>query len=128
MFRHALPLAAFAVAALAGCGGGPEPVPAQNRTIGVRLDEYRILPEAVTAPAGELRVIARNRGRLTHNLKIQRIPENPEGPYEDLGGTRTLQPGERGESRIVLAPGTYRMACSIANHDDLGQYGTLTVR
>jgi uncharacterized cupredoxin-like copper-binding protein len=129
MPRPVLPraaLAACAVLALAGCGED-KPVTAQNRTVGVKLDEYRIVPEVVRAPAGALRVIARNRGRLTHNLKIQRIPNDPEERFEDLGGTDTLQPGERGEARIVLRPGRYRMACSIANHDELGQYGTLIV-
>jgi hypothetical protein len=29
---------------------------------------------------------------------------------------------------VRLNPGTYRMRCSLANHDDLGMYGTLLVR
>ena len=128
MLRRAAPSIAVALAAvLAGCGSAG-PVPVANRTIGVKLDEYRITPERISAPAGELRIIARNRGRLTHNLKIERVPADPEGRPEVLGGTATLHPGERGESRITLEPGTYRLACTIANHDDLGQYGELVVR
>ena len=29
---------------------------------------------------------------------------------------------------VVLKPGTYRLADTIANHENLGQYGTLIVR
>ena len=111
---------------LAGCGAD-DPLPVENRTIGVRLDEYRIRPERISAPAGTLRIIARNKGRLTHNLKVQREGDDPEARPEDLGGTDTLHPGERGEGTITLGPGTYRLACTIANHDDLGQYGELVV-
>ncbi len=118
---------AATIVLLAGCGAD-RPTPALHRTIGVRLDEYRIVPEAITAPAGRLRIIARNRGRLTHNVKVQTIPSDPEQQPDVLGGTDTLQPGERDEKSIVLRPGRYELVCTIGNHDDLGQFGTLTVR
>lgn len=102
-------------------------MPALNRTIGVRLDEYRILPTAIRAPAGALRIIARNRGRLTHNVRVETTPDDPEARPDVLGGTATLHPGERDEQSIVLRPGRYRLICSIANHDVLGQFGTLIV-
>jgi plastocyanin len=126
------PLAALAALSLlaplvAGCGG-EKAVPALNRTIGVKLDEYRITPENVTAPAGTLRIIARNRGRLTHNLVIQKASSDPQATPVELGRTATLHPGERDETSITLKPGTYRMVCTIGNHDDLGQFGTLVVR
>jgi len=46
-----------------------------------------------------------------------------------LGSTPTAQPREtvRTARAIRLAPGRYRLACTIANHDTLGQYGTLIV-
>jgi hypothetical protein len=28
---------------------------------------------------------------------------------------------------VTLAPGKYRLVCTIANHDNLGQYGELKV-
>ena len=40
-----------------------------------------------------------------------------------------MQPGETAPAiKIALQPGTYRLVCTIANHDDLGQYGTLVVK
>ena len=39
-----------------------------------------------------------------------------------------MHPGERVETEFTIRPGTYRLVCTIANHDDLGQIGTLIVR
>ena len=51
-----------------------------------------------------------------------------EAPVAELGGTRSTQPGESASMTFEnLEPGEYRLACTIANHDDLGQYGTLVV-
>ena len=46
------------------------------------------------------------------------------------GRTPTAHPGETvsEEEPIALHAGKYRLACSIANHDDLGQYGELQVQ
>jgi plastocyanin len=119
---------ALALLALAGCGGD-NPTTIQGRTLHVRLDEYRIMPQDVRVKAGRLRVVATNVGRLTHNLKIVRQDEQDlEAPPQELGGTRTAQPGESTSYTFEdLKPGEYRMVCSIANHDDLGQYGKLVV-
>jgi plastocyanin len=129
MPRRHLTLVALASLPLlaAGCGSS-RAVPVQNRTVGVKLDEYRITPEKMTAPAGELRIIARNRGRLTHNVVVETIVKSPEDQPQILGRVDTLHPGERAETHITLKRGTYRLVCTIGNHDDLGQYGTLVVR
>lgn len=120
-------LVAVSVAA-AGCNGDPEPVPVENRTIGLRLDEYRILPQAVSAPAGALRVIIRNVGTLPHNLAIETIPElGSDEPAERLWLTPTVHATRRAEIPITMKPGTYRLVCTIQNHDDLGQVGTLVI-
>ena len=115
-------------AAAAGCGD-PAPVPAQNSTIGLKLDEYRILPKRVSAPAGPLRLIIRNIGILTHNVAIETIPKvgSDDNP-ETIVRTSTVHPGERTQASFTIAPGTYRLVCTIGNHDDLGQTGTLYVR
>jgi plastocyanin len=113
---------------LAGCGGD-EPVTIDGRTLHLRLDEYRIMPQDVRVSSGRLRIVATNVGRLTHNVKIVRQdPADLEAPAEEMGGTRTTQPGESAAVTFEdLEPGAYRLACTIANHDDLGQYGTLEV-
>jgi plastocyanin len=113
---------------LAGCAGGGDPVTVEGRTLRVRLTEYQLEPQDVRVRAGRLRLVAVNRGRLTHNVRLEREdPDDRERPGEELGGTRTSQPGDDVSGTIAnLPPGEYRMFCSIANHDDLGMYGTLT--
>ena len=55
-------------------------------------------------------------------------PDDPDEPPIEIGGLETMQPGETADAvKLTLAPGEYRLCCTIANHDDLGQYGTLTV-
>ena len=113
--------------ALTGCGDD-KPLPVLNRTIGLKLDEYRIRPQAVSAPAGDLRLIVRNQGKLTHNVAIETIPKDPEDKPTVLFRTDTVHPGERAETRVDLRRGHYRLICLIANHSYLGQFGTLVVR
>jgi plastocyanin len=123
-----LPVLLGGAMTLGGCGDPPV-VPVQNRTIGLKLDEYRILPKRVSAPAGQLRLIVRNIGILTHNVAIETIPKvGSQDDPERIALTSTVHPGERTEVSFTIAPGTYRLVCTIGNHDDLGQTGTLEVR
>jgi hypothetical protein len=122
-----LPFLLVAAAWPAGCGD-PEPIPVENRTIGLRLDEYRIMPQAVSAPAGRLRLIIRNRGILTHNVQVQTIPPvGAEEPADVIARTPTVHAGERSEVTFDIPRGRYRLVCTIGNHDDLGQTGMLVV-
>ena len=129
MRRSTLPLIALLAAAapLAGCGAD-KPLPVRNNTIGVKVDEYRIRPQSVSAPAGELRLIVRNRGVLTHNVAVETITHDPADKPTVLGRTDTVHPGGRAETHILLKPGRYRLICTIANHSYLGQFGTLVVK
>ncbi len=121
-------LLAAALAAVGGCGGDDPYVPAGGRTLSLRLDEYRVLPSRMSVPAGRVRVVARNVGRLTHNVAVVQF-ERPLGEEEErqYARTPTAQPGERVVVAVTLRPGKYRLACTIANHDNLGQYGELKV-
>jgi len=127
--RHTLlAAAALALCGLAGCGGGHAYVPATGRTLSLRLDEYRVLPERLTVPAGKIRIVARNTGRLTHNVAVVQF-DRPLGEDEErqYARTPTAHPGERVQTTVTLRPGRYRLVCTIANHDNLGQYGELKV-
>ena len=94
----------------------------------VTLDEYAITPQDLSVPSGRVELVARNAGRLTHNLRVE-VPSKDFGEQgRTIGGTPTAQPGKTVRATVTLKPGTYRLRCSLANHDDLGMYGTLLVR
>ena len=130
-FKHLIPVVLvtlFVVADVAACGD-EEPVAVEGRTLRVRLDEYRIVPQNLRVTEGRLRIVATNVGRLTHNVEVVKQDEDDleERPVE-IDGTRTAQPNESASVTIENLPaGEYRLICSIANHDDLGQYGRLVV-
>jgi uncharacterized cupredoxin-like copper-binding protein len=115
-------------AAAAGCGDDPPYVPASGNVVSLRLDEYRVLPQRVTVPAGRIEIRARDTGRLTHNVAVVQF-DRPLGEDEEkqYARTPTAHPGEVVRTAVTLKPGKYRLVCTIANHDNLGQYGELKV-
>jgi uncharacterized cupredoxin-like copper-binding protein len=127
--RHAAVglLAAAVVSLSAGCSED-RPVRATQPIVRVTLDEYAITPQDISVPAGRVELVARNVGRLTHNLRVEVKPEEPDQQAEPLGTTPTAQPGATVRTTVTLKPGTYELRCTLANHDDLGMYGTLVVR
>jgi len=117
-----------AAAVAAGCGGEPAAVTVPGSTLRVTLDEYRIQPQNARMTAGRIHLVARNTGQLTHNLVVESITDDPT-KEKVYGRTDTAHPGQTVTERdpITLKPGRYRLACTISNHENLGQYGTLTV-
>jgi plastocyanin len=77
-----------------------------------------------------VRIVATNRGRLTHNIAIVEDVEEVATEDEPLeyARSRTAHAGETVVARATLRPGRYRLVCTLANHDNLGQYGVLVVR
>ena len=129
MSRSTTAAAAFAAIALVlgGCGGA-DAYRTDRPVLRITLDEYRIVPQNIEVEPGRIKLVVRNAGRLTHNLVVQ-VPEGPDGKPAPIGRVATMQPGQTAEPvKITLARGEYRTVCTIANHDDLGQFGTLKVR
>jgi plastocyanin len=127
--RLTLLLAALAALPVAGCGTDVAYTHAPDRRVEVRLDEYSITPERVQVTAGRVTLIAHNTGRLTHNLAVVQFKRPKSGEQEKMYGkpTQTLFPGQTRSTTVELKPGKYRLVCTIANHDNLGQYGELKV-
>jgi hypothetical protein len=122
-----LPIALLAVAVLAGCGSTPT-TRVTGETLHLRIDEFRILPKKLSVRTGRIRILGRNVGILTHNVKVfSTVFKDPQGNFVIVGGTDTVHPGETATGTVELKPGTYRLADTIANHDDLGAYATLIV-
>ena len=127
--RVTLLLVALAALPAGGCGATVAYTRAPDRRVEVRLDEYRVLPEHLQVRAGRITLVARNTGRLTHNLGVVQF-KRPLGTEEEKQygkPTKTLFPGQSALTTVELRPGKYRLVCTIANHDNLGQYAELKV-
>ena len=72
------------------------------------------------ASGDSIRLELDNQGKLAHNLKVM------QGARE-LGGTPTFPPKGKRCGTVTLAPGRYRMVCTVANHEQLGMVGELEV-
>jgi plastocyanin len=121
-------LAACLTAALAGCGGGDHSRPAKpitverGRVVGVTGREYGFAPNRVTVLSGGGPITLRftNKGSLAHDLRVFH-------GGRDVGGTPAFQGGSR-TATLNLAPGDYRMVCTVGDHAQLGMTGLLRVR
>lgn len=126
--RATLSVALLAGALAVGACGGDDVVTDTDGTLQLVLDEFRVEPGALRVPAGRLRLVARNEGVLPHNIAVVTAPD-PGDDEEELGRTDTAFPGAIARERepIMLTPGRYRLICTLANHDNLGQYAELEV-
>ena len=123
--RRLAPL--LAVLLLTGCGT-PKQVAERDSTVHVRIDEFRLRPQQIEVKGPKITLVLTDDGRLTHNLKVfSETQFDTTGKPILIGGTSTAHPGETVSSSISLTPGRYRLACTIANHDDLGEHGILIV-
>jgi plastocyanin len=93
-----------------------------NAKLRVAADEYSFDPSTIVLRgAGTLTLTLRNQGSLAHNLKLFRGDE-------EIGGTPTLPAGRSESTRLNLEHGSYRMVCTVGDHEELGMTGTLRVR
>jgi len=113
----------LALVALAGCGSAGAPVRTSDTSITITLDDFTIRPQQLRVPKGKpLTVTVRNEGRLGHTFRLR-----TKSGANVLAMT-TIRPGESMTRRNRnLAPGTYTMYCVLANHEELGMRGRLTV-
>jgi len=110
----------------AGCGDDERPARATTVTGGqsirVKGDEYSFDPGRITVTRAdsELGITLVNEGRLAHNLIVM------DGERE-LGGLRSFPAGEERTLRVRLPPGSYRLVCTVADHEELGMTGEIEV-
>lgn len=126
--RLAVSVAALFATSAAGCGGQEQ---ATDRTvtadaaepIEVVGTEYAFDPSTVVirGGGGPIEITLDNRGSIAHNLMVF------EGETE-VGGTDTFQGGESDSAEVDLGPGSYRMVCTVGDHEELGMVGEIEVR
>jgi plastocyanin len=124
------PAAAIAVCAClaGGCGGEDdeggrsETVPAEEGRIRVVGREYSFDPSTVVLAGGpaQVNVALENRGSLAHNLRLLK-------DGREVGGTTTSEGGRTRTTWIKLELGSYRMVCTVGDHEELGMVGRLDV-
>jgi len=92
------------------------------------LQEYRIVPQSVSVPAGRLQIVARNGGILAHNIAVE-VGRLAEGNPDVIAASGTIMPGSSATLSVDLPhAGRYLLVSTIANQRDLGMNGTLVVR
>jgi plastocyanin len=128
--RRPLLVLALCACSIAACGdenggGGQGPTETVAAQKGLRLvgREYSFQPKNVVVTGGpaKLRITLDNRGSLAHNAKVF-------SGERDIGGTPTFQGGEVRSGSVRLVVGSYRLVCTVGNHEQLGMVGTLEVR
>ena len=117
--RHAAPALLAAAAFFAGCGGSPTPV--HGGRLELSLREFHVTPTASRTVPGRLTILTHNAGTLPHQLAIGR-------GRSALERTPVIAPGGRATLDVRLPRGTYRLFCTLSNHDTLGLYGSLVVK
>ncbi len=94
---------------------GPARVQVQER-------EFNLVLSRTSIQRGPAIVEVVNAGEDSHDLMLQR---------EDSGdqplAIPELRPGEISDTRLDLAPGTWRLWCSLPGHAELGMHAQLTV-
>ena len=89
--------------------------------VNLTLDDFSIAPKRLRARPGEIAFSAVNRGAIGHTLRVKR------GDREVVA-IKTLLPGASGSGSARIGRGDYKLVCILGNHEELGMYGTLTVR
>ena len=102
--------------------GGQETEPAEpaGATVKISLQDFKLVPNKVTAKAGAVTFVLTNDGRYTHDFRVEGQGVNERAPRVGQGHSR--------EFKVTLTPGTYRISCPISNHAKRGMTGTLVVK
>ena len=118
--RHLAAVAALA-AVLAGCADDSPPTRSREGRVEITLDDFSIAPQRIRAEPGRLVLEVANAGAVGHTLRVMR-------GEREVAGVKTLLPGDADAATPNLAKGDYELVCILGNHEELGMYGTLTVR
>ncbi|HEX5527458.1 MAG TPA: plastocyanin/azurin family copper-binding protein [Solirubrobacterales bacterium] len=100
----------------------PGPVEEATNRLAVKSNEYYFVLSRPKVHAGELTVELNNQGQDAHNLNLQLQGE--EGEVHSIPETQSLQ---HDVAHFDLEPGTYRLWCSLPEHEEKGMHTTLVV-
>lgn len=99
--------------------GEPEP---EVGHLGVKAVEYSYTLSRPEVSTGEVIVELNNQGEDPHNLVLEH--EGTEDPKLEIPSTPSVS---QTSAHFTLAPGTYRLYCSLYSHEAKGMEATLVV-
>lgn len=117
----ALALVVAAALPAAGCEDDAPAVRVRDGRVAVTLDDFSITPQRIRARPGRVEFRTVNRGAIGHTLRVMR-------GEREVVAVKTMLPGASGSGAGSLERGEYDLVCILGNHEELGMYGTLTVR
>jgi hypothetical protein len=115
--KRAAILAGFALA-----GAMPAQAAAPLSHVQVVAVEFRYRLSRVRVPAGPVRIELANFGQDEHDLRLRRIGGST------VYHVRSALPGQRQTLSARLAPGLYRLRCTLADHAARGMRAELRVK
>ena len=103
-------------------GTTPPPEPAPLGRLGVRAEEFKLTLSRTSLAAGDALVELQNFGEDPHDLRIA-----PSGGGPFAASFPEIDPGTRYKAQVTLAPGSYKLYCSLPGHEAMGMRAALTV-
>jgi plastocyanin len=106
---------------------GSHLVTVDSSEVRLRIDEFNITPQTVQVHAGRIKIAVVNVGVATHDVEVRADHTQKNGDPIPYNVPTVLKPGESTTFKVLLKPGHYKLLDTVANHADLGDYGTLIV-
>ena len=98
------------------------PVAALPRTLGVSASEFALALTRTVVGAGAVTIQLRNAGEDGHDLHVTALDGTPVAAWDELAAEAPAV-----TKVVTLAPGTYRLYCSLPGHAALGMDTRLNV-
>lgn len=110
----------------AGSGGSKAPLSAPAaqgpvQEIKVAMGDFFYEPKQIATKSGPVRFVLTNTGATAHRFSIS-------GNGINNVSSKNVAAGRDGSLEVNLAPGTYKMGCTLGDHEARGSVGTITVQ
>ena len=109
-----------------------------GKTVGLKLNEFNVLPSKQAAPAGKVTFVVKNVGKVEHEFVVVKTAK-PAGSLLSHDGSEASEAGNVGEISSVVAgqtkkltltlkKGHYALLCNLPGHYKAGQFIDFYVR